>query len=392
MSESNKQLPQEFCKIIKDFTTDILTTFPEYKENLDLGLVDVLNDNDNTENIICLFEYIKNIYPERFFDLLYQNESMFTDENINTKFLPNIDFADLWQQEISDNTKMIIWKYLQLVLFAVVNTEKDGQSFGETAKLFEAINEDELKKKLEETMEQMANVFDISGTEKFFENDISNIELEDLPNPEDLHNHINGMLQGNLGKLAAEITEETMKELDTDISGTNTVGDIFQNLFKNPGKLMNMIKKVGSKLDSKLKSGELKESELMQEAMDLMEKMETMPGMKNMKNMMSQMGMPGMGKNSKVNMGAMSSKLKQNFKQSKQKERMLQKLERRKELQKDNQIKILQQQLAAAKEANATNRIISETTNGLHEEETTIKKKKKKKRRRKKKSKILSQE
>ena len=392
MSESNKQVSPEFCKIIKDFTTDILTTFPEYKENLDLGLVDVLNDNDNTENIICLFEYIKNIYPERFFDLLYQNESIFTDETINTTFLPNIDFTDLWQQEISDNTKMIIWKYLQLVLFAVVNTEKDGQSFGETAKLFEAINEDELKKKLEETMEQMANVFDISGTEKFFENDISNIELEDLPNPEDLHNHINGMLQGNLGKLAAEITEETMKELDTDISGTNTVGDIFQNLFKNPGKLMNMIKKVGSKLDSKLKSGELKESELMQEAMDLMEKMETMPGMKNMKNMMSQMGMPGMGKNSKVNMGAMSSKLKQNFKQSKQKERMLQKLERKKASQKDNQIKILQQQLAAAKEANATNRIISETTNGLHEEETTKKKKKKKKRRRKKKSKILSQE
>ena len=136
MSESNKQVSPEFCKIIKDFTTDILTTFPEYKENLDLGLVDVLNDNNNTENITCLFEYIKNIYPERFFDLLYQNESIFTDETINTTFLPNIDFTDLWQQEISDNTKMIIWKYLQLVLFAVVNTEKDGQSFGETAKLF----------------------------------------------------------------------------------------------------------------------------------------------------------------------------------------------------------------------------------------------------------------
>jgi len=358
MSESNKQVSPEFCKIIKDFTTDILTTFPEYKENLDLGLVDVLNDNNNTENITCF---------------------------INTTFLPNIDFTDLWQQEISDNTKMIIWKYLQLVLFAVVNTEKDGQSFGETAKLFEAIDEDELKKKLEETMEQMANIFDMSGTENPFESDISNIELEDLPNPEDLHNHINGMLQGNLGKLAAEITEETMKELDTDISGTDTVGDIFQNLFKNPGKLMGMIKKVGNKIDSKLKSGELKESELMQEAMDLMEKMETMPGMKNMKNMMNQMGMPGMGKNSKVNMGAMSSKLKQNFKQSKQKERMLQKLERRKELQKDNQIKILQQQLAAAREANNTNKIISKTTDGLHEEEPTKKKKKKKKKRRKKK-------
>ena len=36
---------------------------------------------------------------------------------------------------------------------------------------------------------------------------------------------------------------------------------------------MNMVKNVGSKLDQKLKSGEIKESELMKEANDLMEKM-----------------------------------------------------------------------------------------------------------------------
>lgn len=163
-------------------------------------------------------------------------------------------------------------------------------------------------------MEHMNNIFDASNNKNTFGHDISNIEINDLPNPEDLHNHINDMLKGNLGKLAAEITEETMKELNTDISGVDSVGDIFQNLFKNPGKLMNMIKKVGDKLDTKLKSGELKESELMQEAMDLMEKMEKMPGMKNMKNMMNQMGMPNMGKNAKMNMGAMSSQLKHNFK------------------------------------------------------------------------------
>ena len=53
-----------------------------------------------------------------------------------------------------------------------------------------------------------------------------------------------------------------------------------------------MVKKVGSKLDSKLKSGEIKESELMQEASDLMEKMKNMPGMKNMDKILSQMGLP----------------------------------------------------------------------------------------------------
>ena len=115
---------------------------------------------------------------------------------------------------------------------------------------------------------------------------------------------------------------------------------------------MSMIKKVGSKLDSKLKSGELKESEIMQEAMDLMEKMEKMPGMANMKNMLNQMGMPGMGKNGKVNMGAMKGKLNQNMRGAKQRERMLRKLEKRKAAKKDDQINLLQQQLAAAKRAN----------------------------------------
>jgi len=321
-----------------------------------------------------VFDYVKSVYPERFFDLLYQNEDIYSNDEINTKFLPNIEFADLWKQDISEKTKLIIWKYLQLILFSAVNNESDGKSFGDTAKLFEAINENELKNKLEETMEQMANIFDMSGNSPFA-TDISNINPNDLPDPEELHSHINGMLQGNLGKLAAEITEETMKELNTDVSGADSVGDIFQNLFKNPGKLMSMIKKVGSKLDTKLKSGELKESEIMQEAMDLMDKMEKMPGMANMKNMLNQMGMPGMGKNSKVNMGAMRGKLNQNMKGAKQRERMLRKLEQRKAAKKDDQIKLLQQQLAAAKLANQTgmqtNQVVETTT--------------KKKRRRKKK-------
>jgi hypothetical protein len=370
MSKLNKdEIPTDFCKIMKEFTNDILITFPEYKDNLNEGLRDIIDDNDNTESLQELMQYIKSVYPERFFDLLYQNEDIFKDSEINTTFLPNIDFSDLWNQEISDNTKNIIWKYLQLVLFSVISGEKDVNSFGDTAKLFEAIKEDELKEKLQEAMEQMGNLFDTSGNMN--ENDIS---TNDLPNPEDLHNHINTLLEGNLGKLATEITEETLKDLDLDISDDADAGDIFQTLFKNPGKLMGMIKKVGSKLDTKLKSGELKESELMEEAMELMEKMETMPGMANMKNMMSKMGMP-MGKNSKMNMGAMASNLKQNHKQAKTKERLLQKLEKRREARKDDQIKILQEQLAAAKKSNAAENIVK----------TEKKKKKRKKKKRNKK-------
>jgi hypothetical protein len=85
---------------------------------------------------------------------------------------------------------------------------------------------------------------------------------------------------------------------------------------------MSMVKNVGSKIDEKLKSGEIKESELMEEGMGLLNKMKDMPGMENMQKMFSQMGIPGLGNNSKLNMGAMEAQLNKNMKHAQMKERM----------------------------------------------------------------------
>ena len=120
-------------------------------------------------------------------------------------------------------------------------------------------------------------------------------------------------------------------------------------MFKNPGKLMSLVKNVGSKLDQKFKSGEIKESELMQEASDLLSKMKGMPGMNNLADMLNKMGMGGMmgggmgGGKSKVNVGAMQSHLQRNMKLSQMKERMQQKL------------KLQQQQREAALDAESRN-------------------------------------
>jgi len=87
--------------------------------------------------------------------------------------------------------------------------------------------------------------------------------------------------------------------------------------------LMNLVKNVGGKLDSKIKSGEIKESEIMQEASDLLNKMKDMPGMGDIQSMMKKMGV-NMGKGQRVNMGAMQDKLNQNMRIAKMKERMAQ--------------------------------------------------------------------
>tara|TARA_B110000046_G_C13021057_1_gene411209 strand:- start:2799 stop:3968 length:1170 start_codon:yes stop_codon:yes gene_type:complete len=384
-----EKIPEEFKKVIKDFYKDILTSFPEYKEKLRENEINFLTDTDDN-NALILFNYCQNLYPERFFDILYQNEEIFDNSEINTNFLPNIAFKDIWKEDISIKTKTVIWKYLQLVLFSVTNNMDDSESFGDTAKLFEAINEDELKKKLEETMGKMNGMFnDISGDFQIPEgfSDMSGINMEDIPNPEKMQDHINELLGGKLGRLAHEIAEETANDLDVNMDDATDITDVFQKLFKNPGKLMGMVKKVGSKLDSKIKSGEIKESELMQEASELMEKMKNMPGMKNMDKILEKMGLPTGGKNTKMNMNSFQSHMKSNIGKAKQKERMLRKLEERRN-------KIISQNSQNSESNNTinTNNKYNTTTwgdnNNVEKSDRNDKKnKKKKKKKRKKKNK-----
>jgi hypothetical protein len=153
-----------------------------------------------------------------------------------------------------------------------------------------------------------------------------------IPDASSIHEHLSSILNGKIGKLAKEIAEETAADLNLDMENETSMKGVFQQLLKNPGKLSGIIKTVGSKLDSKLKSGELKESEIMQEASELMAKMKNMPGMNNLASMLSKMGMNvpggmGGGTGGKVNFGAMQSQLNKNMKQAQMRERLLKKVQ-----------------------------------------------------------------
>jgi len=351
------QVPEEFYKIITDFTGDILITFPEYS-----GIIGRWWGKSIPEETESVFRHCLKVFPERFFDILYKNVEIFqTTSEINTEFLPGVVFKMLWSYDISDSTRETIWKYLQLILFAVIGSVHSTSALGETAKLFEAINEDELKSKLEETMASMSNLFDFSNKDE--KDESSNGEKEsgtnekdensdfNMPNADDIHAHINEMMGGKLGKLAMELAEETANDLNIDMENVTNANDIFQKLFKNPGKMMGMVKNIGGKIDEKIKSGELKESELMSEGMDLLQKMQTMPGMDNMQKMFSQMGLGGKG--GKFNMGAMEAQMNKNMNAAKMKERMKAKVNAR-------------QQPSKASPSNAS---LNTTSNALSEED-----------------------
>jgi len=338
------KVPDEFAKIIKDFVSDIKSTFPEYQPFIAKWWKDKDSFQDYNEeesaaalkqsqenSVAFVFKFCLKKFPPRFFEILYQDDKIFKeDSDFDTEFLPYIHFKNLWGCDISDTTKTTIWKYLQLILFSIVGCLDNREAFGDTASIFENINEEEFKGKLEETLDQMKGIFENSssktsdaGDKAQAQDQPGNASQNNLPRAEDIHQHINGMMEGKLGKLAREIAEETAGDLDLDMTGATDAKDVFQNLFKNPGKLMGLVKNVGEKLDTRIKSGELKESELMREASEMMNKMKDMPGMGDIQSMLSKMGMGG----AKANIPAMQTKLAQNMKMAKMRENMRENLE-----------------------------------------------------------------
>lgn len=322
MSETG--CPEEFKKVISDFINDIKMTFPEYAMIINkyfYGEVRLQNNNATISDEIYdkTFNFCKTKYAPRFFDILYQNTSIFEEDSTeDTEFLPNIYFKNLWTCDISDKTKETIWKYLQLILFSAVGKVDDEGQFGETLKLFEAINDGEFKDKLDETFEGIKNMFedtkDASG------------ESFDVPNPEDMHEHISGLLKGKLGNLATEIAEDITGDLNIDEANTGSVNDLFSNMIKDPSKLMGIVNKVTNKLEGKIKSGDIKESELLSEATEMMQQMKNMPGMGNMQSLFSKMGMDMFG-GGKVDTKATEQQLKRKMKLAKTKERIRAKAE-----------------------------------------------------------------
>jgi len=288
-------VPEKFSQVWKDFKSDLLLTFPELAEKLEVEEEP-------------LYTHCVELYPKIFFELLYENMTLFDEPQC---LLPDIDFSVLMKDDdITVKTQKTIWKYLQLILFSVMENIDSKENIGDTSKLFEAIHQEDLHKKISETMEEMKGLFDFSGV---------GVSGETPFDPDSLKSHLDGLMDGKIGNLAKEIAGEATKELE----GVEDKEEFMKTLMKNPAKILDLVKNIGNKLEDKIKKGDLKESELLEEATQIMDKMKDIPGMKEM---MSKMGMGG-----KIDFKAMSNKIQENLKKSKMKDRLNKKREGRAE-------------------------------------------------------------
>ena len=183
-----------FYKIIKDLINDLNTSFgdkisakianncdyqtlinyklPNYSD--DVNIDEYVNSIDLStiapdffKSLNTIYEYCKGTFALRSIDILYQNEDMFLNKSkvetgdtlVNTVFIPDIDFAELYYDDTSSKTKQTLWKYLQVILFNIITSIDDVSFFGNSLELLKIIDSNKFSSKLESTIDELSKMF-----------------------------------------------------------------------------------------------------------------------------------------------------------------------------------------------------------------------------------------
>jgi hypothetical protein len=366
-SDTNQVLPR-FGSIIGDLINDLNSTFPEFSEKFE----QYQQEDFASNHLDGVYQHAIKVFPERFFDILYQNVEIFQDDT-NTEFLPGIDFKLFFTCEgVSEDTKKTLWKYLQLMLFMVVENVQDKSMFGEASTMFEGINEDELQTKLSEAMNGLGDLFKNIGkmgetstdgeTKEEEEEDEASKKFKEgfeekmgsLPNLKGIQEKLNKLFEGKIGALAKEMAEELTNDF-TEVFGADMESkhsnpqDVMKQLMKDPKKVMDLMKKVSGKLNAKMESGEISKEELMKEAGDILGSMGNGEGGQDLNEMLKNMAksMGGkLGKNMRVDTNAIDRMTKMQgqrtaiMKQHEAKKKKMAEEARMREQQRQEQIRI----------------------------------------------------
>ena len=236
---------------------------------------------------------------------------------------------------------------------------KDTTNFGETIDMFESMNETDLQDKMKETMAGLEDFFKGMGSQEQ-DNESSDPTSSEhsslpsdptsdhgplpsgslpkgfkLPKPEIIQEHMKILMEGKLGKLAKELTEEFTGDLkdvfdENEDTKDKSIKEIMAQLMKDPKKLMGIMKKITDKLQNKMQSGDISQDELMKEVATLVEKFKEMGGGEDFIKNFTNGPFAKMFKNMAAGAGLNANTVVQMGKQSAMKERLRKKMEERK--------------------------------------------------------------
>lgn len=252
----SKTTIEHFNNYLKLFVQDIIVILPEYKENLELYYDELLGDNTCNDD-----KYVKRFIrkTDGFKDLITnRDDSLFNDTNV----LKTIDFKELWKKDISQNSRNKIWEYIQTLFVLGETIMSDTERVQKLVDNIKNINNENNENN--ETNE--GDMPELSSEDRELLNTIKN--LSENKNTDIDEDFIENSLIGNLAKELSEDIDLTSLNIDEN----DNPGDVFSNMLsgENPMKFMNLIQKVGEKINNKVTSGDLNQSDLITEAGKMM--------------------------------------------------------------------------------------------------------------------------
>lgn len=308
-----------FNSTVMDLVAELKGTFPELNDILDEKYT-ALSPTDTS-----VMEWFEANAKEHHTALTAKEASVFK-ENRSLFLLPDINFSQLWKCKLTRSNKNAIWKYLHVLLLLVShnNMQKTTQSLATTVaddgrsencvsddtslsdsmkSTFEQWNKmldnkdlapDELKAMKEQSEKMMTLMATLHGSndngdegEGDDDEDDSHSGQAKQPTMEDIKNDpfVRQLENSKIAQFAKELTEEIdMSDLGLSEKdeGAESFQDVFNMMGKDPQKMFGLVKSVGDKIQSKMQSGDIQQSELLGEAQQLMQSMQTSDTFKQM--------------------------------------------------------------------------------------------------------------
>ena len=278
-----KILKTQAFSFIHEFLADILNVFPEYKDKLVEAYNPFLSrqqdriQGDNQEKCDIAMEFLNNIskYNKEIAD---KNDSLFEND---IYLLHKVNFKEIWESKISDNTRTKIWNYLQTfsMLSITINSNKDLKKIMNS--LDNIVKGDASENDNNELNAVLQNLRKLSTSLTKKDDDEGIATTEHLKNTEPVEKHFNNLFNGSkIGDLAKEIASDLNIE-NIVKENRDKPEDLLKNLFSGDNKdgkgfnIMNVVENISNKINKKITDGDLKEDDLMNEAKNMMANMDS---------------------------------------------------------------------------------------------------------------------
>ena len=242
---------EKFNFYLKSFLNEMIVIFPEYKEEIESSYTELLG-KDNCKSDVYIKEYMGNIKNYNSY-LAKKDDTLFKQSN-ELFFIRKIDFRNVWAKDIDEKTRENIWKYLQTL---VVLGKKVIGDDDEIEQLLDNFNNPEIQNMKQETENMM---------------DMLKNMTQSIPETKDNESTGSNPFEGGLiNDIAKELTSELNLE-NLNIGEPKNMNEAFNNLLggNNGGNFLDLINKVGQKIQNKVESGSINQGDLMKEAQNMM--------------------------------------------------------------------------------------------------------------------------